>query len=284
MQFHPGLFMHIVVKARQNEDTSDWARTRLSFKGNTGSLNGDMVTNRAISLTGQRTCLSGQEQSKCEDATVVYVSNAIANPPNPRDPGQYIPRLNRTNNPELQERARIALASVSNAHANAVANAVNPDLVAKTKIRGTSANQPAVPRIHVRLSKVTNSNARASGKNSGFLTIICDFYENVPFYKVVAGLVAAIDSHYSEPYAARIQVNEVMFQYVSCGAVFDPAHTSGTLGDLWRQSTGVVICLAWLQAKKPTSQQANKPKPWLDKPSQAKSFGFLRALALAWID
>jgi hypothetical protein len=32
-----------------------------------------------------------------------------------------------------------------------------------------------------------------------------------------------------------------MFQYASCGAVLDPAHTSGTLGDLWRQSTGVRV-------------------------------------------
>lgn len=32
-----------------------------------------------------------------------------------------------------------------------------------------------------------------------------------------------------------------MFQYASCGAVLDSAHTSGTLGDLWRQSTGVRV-------------------------------------------
>ncbi|KAJ7912437.1 hypothetical protein B0H13DRAFT_2327443 [Mycena leptocephala] len=178
------------------------------------------------------------------NAAIAHVSNAIANPPHPRDPGQYIPPAQPplTNNPELQERARIALASVSNAHANAVANAVNPDLVAKSKIRGVAANQLAVPRIHIRVTLQSNQfKCPSSEKNSGFLTIIRDFYENVPFYKVVAGLVAAIDLHYVDQYGTRIQVSDVMFQYASCGAVLDSAHTSGTLGDLWRQSTGVRV-------------------------------------------
>ncbi|KAJ7260326.1 hypothetical protein B0H12DRAFT_1231816 [Mycena haematopus] len=167
----------------------------------------------------------------------------MENPPNPRNPGPYIPPAQAplTSDPELLDKARVALSVIANSHASAVANATNSNLVAKSKIRGSAANMKAVPRIQVKLSKATNRNARASEKNSGLLPRLMDFYETTPFSDVVAGIVASIDLHYVQTYGVRITPSDVTFQYSQSSSILDPTHTSGTLGNLFQKSTGVRI-------------------------------------------
>lgn len=106
------------------------------------------------------------------------------------------------------------------AHANAVANAQSPDLVAKSKLRGTAAHLKSIPRIQVKvgnlsimlsfhsmsfqLSKVLNANAQGFEKNSGFLSCLHNFYDTALFSEVVVAIVAAIDLHYAKEYGIRI--------------------------------------------------------------------------------
>ncbi|KAJ7163848.1 hypothetical protein C8R43DRAFT_1122815 [Mycena crocata] len=180
---------------------------------------------------------------KERDLAVGHVANCVQNPPNPRQPGQYIPPANPlvTSNPDLLQRAQVALSSLQNAHSTAVSNAVHPGQVARSKVRGAAGTLQSIPRLQVKLSKVLNRNGRAAEKNSGFLASLNDFYQTTPVHDVKSGAVAAIDAYYLKRYGARITMDDVTFQYSNSGTVVNEVHSAGTLGELWNRSTGITV-------------------------------------------
>ncbi|KAJ7868534.1 kinase-like domain-containing protein [Mycena olivaceomarginata] len=216
-------------------------------KDREASRNSDWIACRGCGIPFHSwTRLTTVVLAKSGDDAVAHVDLSINNPPNPCHPGQYIPPAQppATSNPELREKARIALAVMGQAHANAVANAQSPDLVAKSKLRGTAAHLKSIPRIQVKLSKVLNANAQGFEKNSGFLSCLHNFYDTALFSEVVVAIVAAIDLHYAKEYGICItpkERNDVTFQYTQSGTVLDPGHMSGTLGELFQKSAGVRI-------------------------------------------
>ncbi|KAJ7086473.1 hypothetical protein B0H15DRAFT_931486, partial [Mycena belliarum] len=143
---------------------------------------------------------------------------------------------------ELRQRAELALASLSNAHASAVAHATHPDNVARSKIRGNSATTKSVPRIQVKLSKALNANAaRAAEKNSNFTPTLMDWPENASCADVLEALAASLDFHYLKKYDARVTSADISLLYANSGTAINDAHMTGTLAWLWRNSSGITV-------------------------------------------
>ncbi|KAJ7497790.1 hypothetical protein FB451DRAFT_1163616, partial [Mycena latifolia] len=146
------------------------------------------------------------DESECDvckerDIAVTHVADCVQNPPNPRQPGLYLPPAHPslTSNPDLLAKAHIAIASLQNAHASAIHNATHPDNVARSKVRGSAATIKSVPRLQVKISKALNANAaRASEKNSSIMPTLTDWPETAPVSEVKQSIAATVDFHYSK--------------------------------------------------------------------------------------
>ncbi|KAJ7489031.1 kinase-like domain-containing protein [Mycena latifolia] len=178
------------------------------------------------------------------DIAVTHVADCVQNPPNPRQPGLYLPPAHPslTSNPDLLAKAHIAIASLQNAHASAIHNATHPDNVARSKVRGSAATIKSVPRLQVKISKALNANAaRASEKNSSIMPTLTDWPETAPVSEVKQSIAATVDFHYSKKYNFRVTSDDITLIYANSGTVINEAHASGTLARLWRNSSGIAV-------------------------------------------
>ncbi|KAJ7436621.1 hypothetical protein FB451DRAFT_1453797 [Mycena latifolia] len=178
------------------------------------------------------------------DIAVTHVADCVQNPPNPRQPGLYLPPAHPslTSNPDLLAKAHVAIASLQNAHASAIHNATHPDNVARSKVRGSAATIKSVPRLQVKISKALNANAaRASEKNSSIMPTLTDWPETAPVSEVKQSIAATVDFHYSKKYNFRVTSDDITLIYANSGTVINEAHASGTLARLWRNSSGIAV-------------------------------------------